>query len=111
MFAQPCPVYPCKCVRCSSPDGIEPGVHYARRGAVKTVARKGWLSAVVLAAVTFSGVASAETLVNGKVVQTTADKIVAERQLVCTYGKTRFESDPQGRTVVIVGKVCTEVSR
>ncbi len=113
MFAQPCPVYPCKCVRCSSPDGIEPGVHYARRGAVKTVARKGWLSAVVLAAVTFSGVASAETLVNGKVVRTTADKIVAERQLVCTYakGSTRVETDSKGRTVVIMGKVCTEVSR
>lgn len=65
----------------------------------------------VLALVVVSSPASAETLVNGKVVKTTADKIIAERQLVCTYGKTRFESDPKGRTVVILGKVCTEVSR
>lgn len=113
MFAQHCPVYPCKCVRCSSADGLEPGVHYARRGAVKTVARKGWLSAVVLAAVTLAGTAGAETLHKGKVHKTTADRIVAERQLVCSYskGSTRVESLPDGRTVIVMGKVCTEVSR
>lgn len=47
----------------------------------------------------------------GHCVDWTADKVAAERQLVCTYGKTRFESDPQGRTVVVMGKVCTEVKR
>lgn len=66
---------------------------------------------LIISLALLSSVASAETLVNGKVYKTTADKIVAERQLVCTYGKTRFESDPKGRTVVIMGKVCTEVSR
>lgn len=55
--------------------------------------------------------ASAETLHKGKVHQTTADRIVAERQLVCSYGKTRFEATPDGRTVIIMGKVCTELSR
>ena len=107
---QHCPAYPCNCVRCSSPDGLEPGVHYAKRGAVKSVARKGWLSALVLTAITFAGTAGADVLVNGKVHRTTADKIVADRQLVCSYGKTRFEALPDGRTVVVMGKVCTEVS-
>ncbi len=54
--------------------------------------------------------ARADVLVNGKVHQTTADKVIAQRQLVCSYGKTRFEATPDGRTVVIMGKVCTEVS-
>lgn len=55
--------------------------------------------------------AHAEVLHNGKVHQTTADKVIAERQLVCTYGKTRFEDLPDGRTVIVMGKVCVEVSR
>ncbi len=66
---------------------------------------------IIIAIALVSSAASAETLHHGKVYRTTADRIVAERQLVCTYGKTRFESDPKGRTVVIMGKVCTEVSR
>lgn len=57
--------------------------------------------------------AHAETLHRGKVYKTTADQIIAQRQLVCTYakGSTRVETDSKGRTVVIMGKVCTEVSR
>lgn len=55
--------------------------------------------------------AYAETLHNGKVYRTTADRIIAERQLVCSYGKPRFEALPDGRTVVVMGKVCVEVSR
>lgn len=68
---------------------------------------------IILAVALLSSVASAETLHRGKVYKTTADRIVAERQLVCTYakGSTRVESLPDGRTVVIMGKVCTEVSR
>lgn len=54
--------------------------------------------------------AHAETLHRGKVYKTTADRIIADRQLVCSYGKTRFEALPDGRTVIIMGKVCTEVS-
>jgi hypothetical protein len=85
----------------------------------KLVSRPGWLSVVVVAAkaslvalvLTSAGVASAETLHRGKVHQTTADRIVAERQLVCSYGKPRFEALPDGRTVVVMGKVCVEVSR
>lgn len=53
----------------------------------------------------------ADVLVNGKVYKTTADKIVAERQLVCSYAKPRFEALPDGRMVIINAKVCTEVSR
>jgi len=55
--------------------------------------------------------AHAETLHRGKVHKTTADRIIAERQLVCSYAKPRFEALPGGRMVVIMGKVCTEVSR
>lgn len=57
--------------------------------------------------------AHAETLHKGKVHKTTADKIIADRQLVCTYakGSTRVEHLPDGRLVIFNGKVCTEVSR
>lgn len=65
---------------------------------------------IILAVALLSSVASAETLHRGKVHQTTADRIIAERQLVCSYAKPRFESTPDGRTVIIMGKVCTEVS-
>lgn len=47
----------------------------------------------------------------GKVYKTTADRIIADRQLVCSYAKPRFEALPDGRMVIINGKVCTEVSR
>lgn len=76
---------------------------------VKLVTRPGWLSAVIIAA-TLAGTASAEVLHKGKVVQVTADRIIAERQLVCSYAKPRFEALPDGRTVIINGKVCVEVS-
>ena len=66
---------------------------------------------IILAIALVSSVANAEVLHKGKVVQTTADRIIAERQLVCSYGKTRFEALPDGRTVIIMGKVCTETSR
>jgi len=68
------------------------------------------IATIVLALATS---AHAETLHRGKVHKTTADKIIAERQLVCTYakGSTRVEHLPDGRMVVIDGKVCVEVSR
>jgi hypothetical protein len=40
-----------------------------------------------------------------------AERMIAERGLVCVYGKTRFSSDGQGRLVIITSKVCTEPSR
>lgn len=64
---------------------------------------------LVLASMLLARPARAEILHKGKVVQTTADRIVAERQLVCSYAKPRFEALPDGRTVIINGKVCTEV--
>lgn len=66
---------------------------------------------IIIAVALVSSVASAETLHRGKVHQTTADRIIADRQLVCSYGKPRFEALPDGRTVVVMGKVCVEVSR
>lgn len=68
---------------------------------------------IILAVCLLASVASAETLYRGKVYKTTADRIIAERQLVCTYskGSARVEHLPDGRLVVINGKVCIEVSR
>ncbi len=73
-------------------------------------------TAAIVLAVTIAGMflarnARADVLVNGKVHKTTADKIVAERQLVCSYAKPRFEALPDGRMVIINGKTCIEVSR
>lgn len=68
MFTQHCPVYPCNCARCSSVDGLEPGIHYAKRGAVKSVARKGWLSMVVVTIGLVSSVASADARKPGRCV-------------------------------------------
>lgn len=74
------------------------------------------LARIILAISLLSSLANAETLTRGPsgkltVHRTTADRIVAERQLVCDYSRPRFEALPDGRTVVIMGKVCTEVSR
>lgn len=66
---------------------------------------------LAVALLLLAGNASAETLHKGKVHETTSDRIIAERQLVCSYAKPRFEALPDGRTVVINGKVCIEVSR
>ncbi len=68
-------------------------------------------SIVIAAYLLWTALASAETIHRGKVVQVTADRIIADRQLVCDYSKPRFEALPDGRTVIIMGKVCTEVSR
>jgi hypothetical protein len=50
-------------------------------------------------------------LVNGKPYETTADRIIAERQLQCTYGEWRSETLPNGSTVIIRDKVCTNEKR
>lgn len=85
------------------------GLGVKRDGATSRVL---WMFAVVASMLlAVGGEAHAETLAKGRVHKTTADKLVAERQLVCTYGKTRFETDSSGRQVVIMGKVCSEVSR
>ncbi len=67
--------------------------------------------AVTIAGMFLARAAHADVLVKGKVYKTTADKIIADRQLVCSYAKPRFEALPDGRTVIINGKVCIEVSR
>lgn len=67
---------------------------------------------IILAVVLASSVASARTCDGkGRCTDITADRIIADRQLVCSYGKPRIEALPDGRTVVINGKVCTEVKR
>lgn len=56
--------------------------------------------------------AEAETLHRGRVVQTTADRIIADRQLACRYtGKVDTVTLPNGSTAVILAKVCQEEKR
>jgi len=62
---------------------------------------------VAAAAMLGSGWAHAAALVNGKVYPVTADRIIAERQLQCTYGQWRSETLPNGSTIIIRDKVCT----
>jgi len=68
------------------------------------------LAAIAAAALLACGLAKAETLTcdrkTCKVHQVTADRIIAERQLACTYGKPRFVTAPNGVTVRFNPKVC-----
>lgn len=67
---------------------------------------------LALSLVLLSSVASARTCDGkGRCTDITADRIVAERQLVCSYAKPRLEPLPDGRTVIVNGKVCIEVKR
>ncbi len=66
---------------------------------------------IVIALLLLSTTASAETLYNGKVYQVTADRLIAERQLACSYGQWRFETSDDGRTVIIRDKVCTREAK
>jgi hypothetical protein len=53
----------------------------------------------------------ADVLVDGKVYPVTADRIIVERQLQCTYGQWRSETLPNGSTIIIRDKVCTNEKR
>lgn len=52
--------------------------------------------------------ANAEVLYRGKVYQVTADRIIADRQLQCTYGEWQSETTSNGSTVITRSKVCTD---
>lgn len=54
-----------------------------------------------------AGSANAEVLYRGKVYQVTADRIIADRQLQCTYGEWQSETLSNGSTVLTRSKVCT----
>lgn len=54
-----------------------------------------------------AGSAHAEVLYRGKVYQVTADRIIADRQLQCTYGEWQSETTSNGSTVLTRSKVCT----
>jgi hypothetical protein len=65
-------------------------------------------AAIAATAILLSGAAHAEVLFRGKVYQTTADRLIAERQLQCTYGEWSLETLPNGSTVLTRSKVCTQ---
>jgi len=52
------------------------------------------------------GMVNAETLHHGKVYQTTADRIIIERRLVCSYGQWQSSTLASGATVLTRSKVC-----
>jgi hypothetical protein len=64
-------------------------------------------SIIIAAILLFAGSAKAEVYYRGKVYQITADRIIAERQLQCSYGPWRSQTEPNGTTVIIRDKVCT----
>jgi hypothetical protein len=67
------------------------------------------LVAIAAAALLACGLAKAETITcdrqTCKVHQVTADRLIAERQLACTYGKPRFITI-NGAAVRFTPKVC-----
>ena len=66
---------------------------------------------MAVAGLLLGATARAEVLHNGKVYQVTADRLIVERQLACSYGQWRFETSDDGRTVIIRDKVCTREQR
>ncbi len=66
---------------------------------------------IIMAVLLLAATASAETLYKGKVYQVTADRLIAERQLACSYGQWRFETSEEGKTIIIRDKVCTREQR
>ncbi len=68
---------------------------------------------IIMAAATLllGATAKAEVLYRGKVYQVTADRLIAERQLACSYGSWRFETSEEGKTIIIRDKVCTREAK
>lgn len=66
---------------------------------------------VTAAALLLAGSARAEVLYQGKVYQTTADRIIKRDLLVCAYGDWTFQTLPNGSTAVIRGKYCQGSSK
>ena len=60
----------------------------------------------IIALLLMSGSVQAEVLVDGKVYQTTADRIIKREALVCAYGDWQFQTLPDGSTAIVRGKYC-----
>lgn len=83
---------------------------------VTTVARKSWLAAIIIAT-SVAATAGAQQAKRPTAAEraaaayTTAERMIVERNMQCVPGKARFSADSQGRLVITISKVCTEVSR
>lgn len=72
------------------------------RGNMRHSIRAAFVAASLLA----SGLAHAEVIVDGKVRQVTADKLIKRDNLPCAYGDWRLETLPDGSLVLTRGKRC-----
>lgn len=63
-------------------------------------------TAIAGAAFLLAGMVHGETLYRGKVYQTTADRLIVERKLTCSYGPWSIETTADGVTVLSRKKVC-----
>jgi hypothetical protein len=67
-------------------------------------------ASIIIAALLLAGSARADVYYQGKVYKTTADRIITDRQLACSYGPWRLETR-DGTTIIIRDKVCTDEKR
>lgn len=70
--------------------------------------RQSIAAVVVAAALLVTSVASAEVLYRGKVYRITADTIITDRHMPCTYGRWTFDTLPNGVAVISRTKTCTQ---
>lgn len=68
--------------------------------------RRTLATVIATGAILLSGLAHAEVYYQGRVYQTTADRIIADQRLTCTYGPWSFTTTSDGVTVLTRAKVC-----
>lgn len=68
--------------------------------------RRTLATVIATGAILLSGLAHAEVYHQGRVYQTTADRIIVDQRLKCTYGPWSFEQAPNGATILTRAKVC-----
>ncbi len=67
--------------------------------------------AIAAAAILASALAHADVLHNGKVYRTTADRIISDQQLACSYGPWQQVTLPNGATIISRQKTCQGEAR
>lgn len=68
-------------------------------------------SRIIIAIALLATTASAEVIHRGKVVQTTADRIIRAERMPCSYGPWHFQALPGGATALVRAKRCEKASR
>ncbi len=67
-------------------------------------------AAILMAVGCLVNPASAEVLVNGRVVKWTADRYIEHERMTCSYGPWRFETLSNGTAALIRSKHCEKAS-